>query len=93
VDLQRVNDLALPNDALNPPSLEGGLKKRLASLLLKKKIMKDAHAGRGQEIKWEIPVDICFIIKTRCVLGPFRNKIIDNDPRQKDVQQKSLKNK
>ncbi|HTV61986.1 MAG TPA: hypothetical protein VMH30_05395 [Verrucomicrobiae bacterium] len=88
-----MDELALPNDASNPPSPEGGLKKRLASLLLKKKITKIAHAGRGQEIKWEIPVDICFKIKTCCVLGPFRNKIIDSDPRRKDVQQKSLKNK
>jgi hypothetical protein len=35
---------------------EGGLETGLANLWNRKKITKKAHAGRGQEIKWEIPV-------------------------------------
>jgi hypothetical protein len=33
-----------------------GQEKRLANLRTRTKVKKKAHAGRGQEIKWEIPV-------------------------------------
>jgi hypothetical protein len=32
---------------------EGGLEKRLANLWSRKKITKKAHAGGGQDTKWE----------------------------------------
>jgi hypothetical protein len=35
---------------------EGGPEKGLVNLWSRKKIAKKAHAGRGQETKWEIPV-------------------------------------
>jgi hypothetical protein len=35
---------------------EGGLEKGLANLWSRKRIMKKAHAGRGQETKWEMSV-------------------------------------
>ena len=34
---------------------EGGLEKGLVNLWSRQKIMKKAHAGRGQDTKWEIP--------------------------------------
>jgi hypothetical protein len=34
----------------------GGLEKGFANLLQGKKITKKAHAGRGHETKWEIPI-------------------------------------
>jgi hypothetical protein len=40
------------------PKFRTVLEKRLANLWSRKKIMKKAHAGRGQEPKWEIPVDM-----------------------------------
>jgi hypothetical protein len=40
--------------ALCPRKTEGGLEKDLANLWSRKKITKKAHAGRGQETKWEI---------------------------------------
>jgi hypothetical protein len=36
---------------------EPNWKKRLANLWRRVKVKKKAHAGRGQEIKWEIPVE------------------------------------
>jgi hypothetical protein len=41
-----------------PPVLKGNrgeLGKRLANLWRRHKVKKNAHAGRGQEIKWGIP--------------------------------------
>jgi hypothetical protein len=35
-----------------------GLEKDLANLWSRKRIMKKAHAGRGQETIWEIPVNL-----------------------------------
>jgi hypothetical protein len=43
------------NSPLCQRKTEGGLEKWLASLWTRKKIRKKAHAGRGQETKWEIP--------------------------------------
>jgi hypothetical protein len=44
-----------------PEKTEGGLEKRLKERLVnlwsRKKITKKAHAGRGPETKWEIPID------------------------------------
>jgi hypothetical protein len=37
-----------------PEKTGDGLGKRLANLWRGKRIAKKAHAGRGQEIKWEI---------------------------------------
>jgi hypothetical protein len=37
---------------------EADWEKRFANLCRKLKVKKKAHAGRGQEIKWEIPIDI-----------------------------------
>jgi hypothetical protein len=41
---------------LTPFPFRGGLKKRLANLWSRKKITKKAHASRGLETKWEIPI-------------------------------------
>jgi hypothetical protein len=37
---------------------EGESKKGLANLWIRKKITKEAHAGRGLETIWEIPVNM-----------------------------------
>jgi hypothetical protein len=37
---------------------EGGVAKRLANLWRRNRFKKNAHACRGQEIKWEIPVNM-----------------------------------
>jgi hypothetical protein len=42
-------------NTLRQRKTENGLEKGLANLRSRKKITKKAHAGRGQEIKWEIP--------------------------------------
>ena len=38
---------------------EGGQEKGLANLWSRKKITKKAHAGRGQEAKWEMSIEDC----------------------------------
>jgi hypothetical protein len=38
--------------------IEGGQEKGLANLWSRKRITKKAHAGRGQEAKWEISINI-----------------------------------
>lgn len=37
---------------------EGGLEKELANLWRRSKVTKNAHASRGPEAKWEIPVEL-----------------------------------
>ena len=44
-----------------PEKTEGGLEKGLANLWSRKKITKKAHAGRGQETKWEISIIILML--------------------------------
>ncbi len=51
-------------DKLSPcrRKTDGGREKELAHLWKEKKITKKARAGRGQEIKWEIPVKTYYTI-------------------------------
>jgi len=45
----------------HPPSqrkMEGGLENGLANLMEQEENPRKAHAGRGQESKWEIPINI-----------------------------------
>jgi hypothetical protein len=43
------------NRSLCQRKTDGGLEKRFANLWRRNKVRKKARAGRGQEIKWEIP--------------------------------------
>jgi hypothetical protein len=70
----RACEKAQPNEALHSPKNTGvrsekRLNKRLANLSSRKKITKNAHAGRGHEIKWEIPVNIIMKLKTITMLA------------------------
>jgi hypothetical protein len=48
---------------------ENGLEKGLANLWSRKKITKKAHAGRGQETKWEMSGST--LRKATCESNPF----------------------